>query len=151
MSTLTGLIGGGGGLISPTSSSYDNTSVANNTVFTAIETYNFGARSAGTFTILSLSGAGYIWYLKHTGDTPNVFRGADAKIVVDGSDIITQTSNNAGGTGNGSFIMVGNQGDGQIIIPVLPFTSSFSFQIIVTSSIQSADACNMQIGWCLKA
>jgi len=156
MSTLTGLIGGGGGggLASPTSSSYELTDGNFQTVFTSTEIYNFGTRGAGTFTIFSLTGSGYIWYLKHNGQTTNVFRGANPKIVVDGSDIIQQTSGDPAGPNTNALEMVGTRiadGAGTFLMPLLPFSSSFSFQIIVPSSLQSGDGCFVELGWCLKA
>ena len=156
MSTLTGLIGGGGGggLASPTSSSLENTDANNVTIFSSTEQYDYGTRSGGTHTIFSLTGSGYIWYLKHDGRSgaSNIFRGANAKIVVDGSDIIQQTGGDAGGS-LADIEMVGSLDTnvlGAPIIPILPFSTSFSFQISVPGSLQSADNCNLVIGWCLK-
>lgn len=155
MSTLTGLIGGGGGgLVSPTSSSYELTDGNFQTLFTSTEIYNFGTRSAGTYTIFSLTGSGYIWYLKHNGKTSNIARGANPKILVDGSDIIQQTSSDPAGPGTNALEMVGTRiadGAGQFLINILPFSSSFSFQINVPTSLQSGDGCFVELGWCLKA
>jgi hypothetical protein len=156
MSTLTGLIGGGGGgFPAPTSSTFENSNATSTYVNTHNTlTYQHGTRSAGTFTILSLNGEGWLWYLKHFGATGNFARGAHPKIVVDGTDIISQNSTSAGHNQGAGVVMVGQQSIDNVTADFqcpawIPFKTSLSLQIIVRGSITSGETFS-EAGWCLK-